>query len=124
MKMLAVLVSIFISSHLMAEIINAENDPNNFSKSIGTRMITAFDELPAEGRLSDTRLGWSETYWPSNKGGIAFRWNHPNPQPFKYKLYSKDELKSMPQSQLEQLSPSELYDIAMNDYNYSLTKKI
>jgi hypothetical protein len=74
--------------------------------------------------LKDDRFGWSETFWPSNLGGIAYRWNHPNPTPFKYKFHTKDELKNMSEEELSQLSPAELYDIAQGDYKYSLTKKV
>lgn len=83
-----------------------------------------YDSLPTGGRVIDDRLGWSETYWPSFKGGIAFRWNHPDPQPFKYKLHTLADLKKMSAKQLEQLSPAELYDVSQSDYNYTLTKQI
>lgn len=77
-----------------------------------------------EGKLDDTTLGWSETYWPANKGGIAYRWNAKNPQPFKEKLLTREEVMKASQDQLSELSPAELYDIAMGDYSYSLTKKV
>lgn len=80
--------------------------------------------LPLNGQLEDTTIGWSETYWPSNKGGIAYRWNSKDPQPFKYKLLTREEVKNATQEQLSELSPAELYDIAMGDYSYSLTKKV
>jgi hypothetical protein len=57
-------------------------------------------------------------------GGIAYRWNHPDPQPFNFKLHTKEELKKMSEMELSQLSPAELYDIAMGDYRYSLTTKV
>ncbi len=107
-----------------AEKFSGPNSPFNFNKVTGSTMITELNQLPAEGKLSDDRLGWSETYWPSNVGGIAYRWNHPNPQPFKYHLNTLSELKAMTQEQLGQLSPSELYDISQGDYSYSLTKKV
>ena len=67
-------------------------------------MVMKFDSLPGSGRLVDDRLGWSETYWPSNKGGIAYRWSHPDPQPFKYKLHTATELKNMSEAEVGQLS--------------------
>lgn len=97
--------------------------PANFNRIAGMSIVTDFNSLPKNGRLSDDRLGWSESYWPSNKGGIAYRWNHPDPQPFKYRLLSKEELLRMSQQEIGQLSPAELYDISNNDYNYSLTKR-
>lgn len=43
--------------------------------------------------------------------GIAHRWNSPNPQDFSYRLYTKDQLLTMSQAQIRQLSPAEKYDI-------------
>jgi hypothetical protein len=100
------------------------NNPDLFNPVAKSRMVKNFSELPLRGELKDHRMGWSETYWPSNLGGIAYRWNHPDPRPFKYNLLSKDELLKLGADELSMLSPSELYDIAMNDYNYSLTKKV
>jgi hypothetical protein len=80
--------------------------------------------LPLNGEQLDDRYGWSETYWPSNVGGIAYRWSSPNPEPFKYRLNTKDELLKMTSQELSQLSPAEMYDVAMGDYNYTLTRKM
>jgi hypothetical protein len=124
MNRLLLLSFIFLSMKVFAEKFNSDNNPANFNKIVGTQFITKFDSLPVSGRLIDDRLGWSETYWPSNKGGIAYRWSHPDPQPFKYKLHTLSELKTMSQDAVGELSPSELYDIAMSDYNYTLTKKV
>jgi hypothetical protein len=124
MKTLVSLALFFLSVHSFAERFNPDNNPTNFNKIIGTQMIMKFDSLPLGGRLNDTRLGWSETYWPSNKGGIAYRWSHPDPRPFQYTFHTKDELRKMNQKEIGELSPAELYDIALGDYNYTLTKKV
>jgi hypothetical protein len=107
-----------------AERFEEGNSPVFFKKLAGTEMITNFKQLPTNGEQLDDRYGWSETYWPSNVGGIAYRWNHPNPEPFKYKFNSKEELKRMGMQELSQLSPAEMYDVAMGDYNYTLTRKM
>lgn len=99
------------------------NHPNNFSRIAGTSLITDFNALPIRGKLSDDRLAWSETYWPSNLGGISYRWNDPSSKLFTYKLHTKEELQQMSMEELSKLSPSELYDIAQGDYSYSLTRK-
>lgn len=106
-----------------ADRFEAGNSPIFFRSISGTELITNFNQLPMKGNQLDDRYGWSETYWPSNVGGIAYRWSHPNPEPFKYKLHTKEELKQMNMQQLSQLSPAEMYDIAMGDYNYTLTRK-
>lgn len=124
MKQIATALMVLISLPAVAEKFDAANSPAHLNKILGTNVITKFEVLPLNGKLNDDRLGWSETYWPANKGGIAYRWNHPDPQPFKYKRYSKAELQKMSQKEISQLSPSELYDIAMGDYTYSLTRNV
>lgn len=124
MNKMLLLSCALLSTHALAAKFSGDNSPTNFNKIIGTQMVMKFDSLPGSGRLVDDRLGWSETYWPSNKGGIAYRWSHPDPQPFKYKLHTAAELRSMSEAEVGQLSPAELYDIAMSDYNYTLTKKV
>jgi hypothetical protein len=121
MKLVVVILLTF-SQTVCAELFNRPNHPDNFSRIAGISLIHQFDVLPANGHLSDPRLGWSESYWPSNKGGIAYRWNHPDPQPFRYKLYSQRELQNMSSEELSRLSPAELYDIANDDFNYTLTR--
>lgn len=106
-----------------AEVYDGSSHPNNFRRIAGINLILNFDSLPSMGKLADDRLAWSETYWPSNKGGVAYRWNHPSPEPFKYRMHSREELAKMSQTELGQLSPAELYDIANNDYKYSLTRR-
>ena len=113
-----------VSEGSMAAKWNRSNNPDFFNR-IGTKNMTkAFSELPLTARLLDDRFGWSESFWPSRKGGIAFRWNHPDPQPFKFRLHTKEELAAMTETELGQLSPAELYDISQGDYNYTLTKKV
>lgn len=122
MKKIIIFCVCFVSlAH--AEKWDENNNPNHYNKIIEMNVITAFPLLPLIGKLDDERLGWSETYWPSNKGGIAYRWNHPDPQPFAYAFFSKEQLQIMPLITMEQLSPAELYDIAQGDYTYTLTRK-
>jgi hypothetical protein len=112
-----------VSAPAMAELWDGSSHPSNFNRIAGISVMTNFEALPRVGKLADNRLGWSESYWPSYKGGVAYRWNHPDPQPFKYKLLSREELMRLGPNEMAQLSPAELYDISNNDYNYSLTKK-
>lgn len=100
------------------------NDPMNFNLIVKAQLTTDFSQLPMKGKLQDDRLSWSENFWPSNKGGIAYRWNHPDPQPFQYRFHTKAELQAMTPEEMAQLSPAELYDISQGDYKYSLTKKV
>jgi len=122
MKNVIISMSLCLSFSAMAERWNKANNPFHFNGVAKNKLTDFFQSLPLEGRLKDNRLGWSDTYWPSNRGGIAYRWSHPNPDPFNYKLNSKAEVMSMSEEELSQLSPAELYDISQSDYNYSLTK--
>ena len=122
MKYFIAFIVLFVSlAH--AERWDSNNHPNHFNKITGTPTIVKYELLPLIGKLDDERLGWSETYWPANKGGIAYRWNHPNPMPFAYDFHTKEELLAMSRADIEKLSPAELYDIAQGDYTYSLTRK-
>ena len=124
MKKLMVFASVLMMSQAFAAKWDKANNPTYFNIVAGGKMKMNMSDLPMSAKLLDDRLGWSESYWPSNVGGIAFRWNSANPTPFKYKLLSKDEIKTMTESQLSELSPAELYDISQGDYKYSLTKKV
>jgi Transglutaminase elicitor len=126
MNKLVVFATLVLASNAYAEKWQPKsiNDPTSFNFIVKGTMEMDLASLPLAAKLEDDRMGWSETFWPSNKGGIAYRWNSPNPTPFKYKLHSKAELQSMSANQLGELSPAELYDISQGDYKYSLTKKV
>jgi hypothetical protein len=124
MKSLAAIALLSLTSASFASRFEKNNDPKLFNPVMNAPVTTDFASLPLEGKLKDSTLGWSETYWPSNVGGIAYRWNSKNPQPFKYKLLTRAEVLSASEARLSELSPAELYDIAMGDYNYTLTKKV
>jgi hypothetical protein len=124
MKKLFIIFPFMVLGKTFASSWDKSNDPRYFNPVIKQKVVLKLDELPLKGELKDKRFGWSESYWPSNLGGIAYRWNHPDPQPFGYKLLSKKELLKMSQEEMSTLSPAELYDIAMGDYQYSLTKKV
>ena len=124
MKKLAVLATLCLVGSAHAEKWNSSNNPTYFNPVMSTPMSMNMSSLPLAAKLRDERLGWSETFWPANKGGVAFRWNAADPQPFKYKLKSKAELMSMSEEEMSELSPAELYDISQGDYKYSLTKKV
>jgi hypothetical protein len=111
------------SSYVMADRFEEGNSAHFFKNITGVPMVMDFNDLPDKGEQFDDRYGWSETYWPSNRGGIAFRWSHPDPRPFRYRLHTREELLKMNMEELSRLSPAEMYDIAMGDYAFTLTKK-
>jgi hypothetical protein len=61
---------------------------------------------------------WSDTYWPSQQGGIAARWNMPHSNAFKYKLLNESQVRALTPEQMAQLSPAEKYDIFMGRFDY------
>lgn len=124
MKKLVVLASVALVAQAHAAKWDKSNNPNYFNPVAKIKMNPAFADLPLKAEVLDNRFGWSETFWPSSLGGIAYRWNSPDPQPFKYKLKTKAELASMNEAEMSELSPAELYDISQGDYSYSLTKKV
>lgn len=123
MKRILLALVLAIPPTAFAEQWDGANNPGNFRRLMGTNLVLTFSDLPLSGKTADDRMGWAESFWPANKGGIAYRWNHPTPLPFKYKLHTREELKAMPEAKIAELSPAELYDIASGDYNYTLTRK-
>jgi hypothetical protein len=124
MKKLIVFASVMMMSSAYADKWGKTSNPSYFDVITGGQMTFDMRDLPLAAKLQDDRMGWSESYWPSDVGGIAYRWNSTNPMPFKYKLKTKEELLKMSERELDELSPAELYDIAQGDYKYSLTKKV
>ena len=101
------------------------NNPLKFSRLTGKALTTKFRAAPPSKRLTDTTLTWSDTFWPSNRGGIAYRWNaEPNPENFTYRYFSKAEIERMSVEELEKLSPAEKYDIFMGNYAFPMARKV
>ncbi|CAF1206594.1 unnamed protein product [Adineta ricciae] len=91
------------------------NDPSTWNPSFRYEL----DKLPMSGKSG--KIPWSDTYWPSYRGGIANRWqDEKNSYPgFDYKLYTLEELKNG-SVDLNVLSPAEKFDIFNSRYDYPL----
>lgn len=78
------------------------------------------DQLPQSGTVRQTL--WSDTYWASNQGGAASRWQMlgtgAQTDPHSYGVYSAIQLGQLSDAQINQLSPAEKYDIVMGRYDY------
>lgn len=83
-----------------------------------------YSALPLNGTVDADKTPWSDTYWPTNQGGINNRWNSPSKRGFGYHLAPKDEVATMSQAQLSELSPAEKYDIYMGDYTYPTVRHV
>ena len=93
---------------------NSANEPNLLNTSAAYERNLS--KLPLTATLNSKP--WSDSYWPSNEGGISARWNTSNPQNFSYTSPSLAKLKTMSQADLAELSPAEKYDIFMGRYDY------
>jgi hypothetical protein len=83
--------------------------------------------LRTEARISDAKMPWSDTWWPSRSGGIANRWQSGPEYPARFfGSYEEERFKilAMTAEELRLLSPAEKYDVAMGDYSYSLTRAV
>jgi hypothetical protein len=90
---------------------NPDNDPNNISTT-WERKLTS---LPVNG---GTSTPWTDSYWPSNRAGVAQRWQTSGSNNFTYGTYSKAQLQTMTSAQIGKLSPAEKFDILRGNYNY------
>jgi hypothetical protein len=96
-------------------------DSNNNPSSLGlNNYVKNFEQLPKSGELPNKP--WSDTYWPSMKGGIAARWMT-GENGFDYTLYTKDQIASLDQDSLKNLSPAEKFDIFCGAYDFPTVKE-
>ncbi len=133
---LATLSTVCVSGQALAARWANDAQPGVFNLFMSKPMNYNFSQLKTKAMLPDDRFGWSESFWPNKKGGIAYRWNDPKALPFektkamdektlmKTYFYSRDQLKKMSVEEIGKLSPAELYDISQENYDYPLTKKV
>lgn len=84
-----------------------------------------FQRLPSKGSIRGEL--WSDTYWPSQEGRAAWRWQQGKTQggisnPYSYSLYSLRQIERMSEDDLNRLSPAEKYDILRGRYDYPTVK--
>jgi hypothetical protein len=90
----------------LREVWNGANDPSIIS---GSGMVTEFWNLPLRGEV--TQKGWSDFYWPTYQGGIAYRWRT---EQIAYPLVSK----TLTDKVFEKQSPAEKYDLLSGRYDF------
>ncbi len=127
-----------------AEEWNTWNNPNNFNRDWHPVNVVAsggyetkLGKLPTDGRLPLEKTPWSDSYWPKNRGSFAYRWldfqnsgRSPDLTPdqlkklfFQKNFYSADEVATLSEQKLANLSPLEKYSIFVGDFSYHRTKK-
>ncbi|MFI5391316.1 MAG: ankyrin repeat domain-containing protein [Bacteriovoracales bacterium] len=102
------------SSEIFSVAIQEGNQPEIFDNTFKMTL----DSLPKSGQTKT--IPWSDTYWPTYRGGISYRWNKtecPN-------ISDKDRQgypigTNLPK--LSCLSPSEKFDLLMGDKKWTLT---
>ncbi len=97
-------------------------DRSNDPLHLGEQYEYTLAQLPVDGQATETP--WSDSYWPSHKGGIALRWlDSEESDAFKYVSPDKTQVQAMSQEDLAKLSPAEKFDIFNDRYDYPTVKK-
>src|SRR3989338_2276052 len=110
---IALALSLAVLVHAQAW--DAQNNPSLFS----AKYQYQFGQLPVRHTLPTDITPWSDDYYPSYRGGIAYRWLDGSETAGRnYTLYSLQDLKSMSQKDLKTLSPAEKFDILHGRYDY------
>lgn len=98
------------------------NNPDRLKEHLEKK----WPQLPLSGKLNPSiwQNLWIDSYWQSNKGGIAYRWlptrylSSSQRSPFRYQTYTKSEVMRMTLDQRSRLSPAEKFDLYMGNYQY------
>ncbi len=99
-------------------------DEDNNPAKMDTRYNYVLNKLPLAGSMDLSKRGWSDTYWPLEQGMIAVRWQVPGGNFDKEKSPKLGELLKMSPEQINLLSPAEKLDLALNDYEFTITTEI
>lgn len=94
---------------------NNVNDPLRLGSNYEYRL----QQLPTGGVTA--ALPWTDSYWPSNQGGIALRWIA-RQNGFSYQTMTRDQVRRLTPAQLASLSPAEKFDILNGRYDFPLTQ--
>lgn len=90
------------------------------SREDGRNFLT----LPLRGNARDEKKFWSGDFWSIQKGSINRRWSAQIPIGFNHRSPSLDELRTWAPEKINQLAPSEKYDLLMGHYDYPLRKEV
>ncbi|MBC7397226.1 MAG: hypothetical protein H7333_07260 [Bdellovibrionales bacterium] len=118
--MIKSLLFVLLATSVQAATWDSANDPSRFD--LNSDYEYHLDKLPLKAQLRT--IPWSETYWPSFRGGINARWNTPEHDGFQYTPPTREQSASMTLAELAKLSPSEKYDLFMGNYQYPLWTEV
>lgn len=108
------------SAHQPADVKEAWNSINAPLR-FNSNYTVNFDSLPKSASLSV--IPWTDSYWPSNQGGIAARWNSSHRTGFGYNPPSVESIRRMSIDDLAKLSPAEKYDIYVGSYDFPTVRR-
>ena len=113
-------------SSSLKEAWNPANDPSRFLVD-----AARFADLPREGALSAENYPWSDDYWSTRRGGIAYRWQRSYPyvtgtyKDYRYKALTRADFTGDPTALaqiIDTLSPAEKYDLLLGRYEFPLVE--
>ncbi|HET9237725.1 MAG TPA: hypothetical protein VFO10_10765 [Oligoflexus sp.] len=88
----------------------AWDQSNNPAKIAGINYEADFSKLPLKGDAD--HKGWSDSYWPTYRGGIGYRWQT---EKAGFKI---EDFKQKTGVRFTTLSPAEKYDVLLNDNSF------
>lgn len=120
MRFFVILFFFICTLNVQASYMRGNNSPFRFAK----RLEMTFLKLPLEGKIKNSRLAWPGSHWADHLGGIAHRWSSGEPLNFTYVSPQLNDLRSMPEYKIDELSPAEKFDIYRGDYRYSTVRSV
>ena len=111
---LTLFIILIFSTKAFSIAIQEGNQPEIFEDSFKMTL----DSLPKSGVT--TNIPWSDTYWPTFKGGISYRWYQADCGKNSENERRGYLIGKMP-SKLSCLSPAEKFDLLMGDKKWTLT---
>ena len=94
---------------------DGHNDP---LRMLPTNYQRVLQQLPLAAKIDQTP--WSDTYWPDNQGGIAYRWHGDQQNGHEYRPFSLYDVSQLSQKEISKLSPAEKFAVFTNDPSYAL----
>jgi hypothetical protein len=107
-------------SHQLRERWNPRNDPRIMGideMTAAYRYTTKFDQLALQGRI--TAQPWSDSYWPTYRGGITYRWQRGSEGDNISVAYPLAKASDLTPEDIKKLSPAEKFDLYTGDEVWS-----
>jgi len=129
MKIL-IFLFIFVSCHQSSKSneefnrINSVQETPSEDSFFDETMYSDIDLLPLKGSVQNKNKLWSGNSWRLLEGAINLRWNSPDLIGFNYNSPSINEIFRMSKKDIEELSPTEKYDIYMGNYHFPLKQEV